>query len=57
MVFWYLLARICELLDRQIDGVLGGLVSGHTLKHLFAAVAAYAMLAMLRAASRTGGIR
>ncbi len=41
--FWYMLlfyaaARVCELFDKQIFA-FGGLLSGHTLKHLFAAVA------------------
>jgi len=42
----YALAKIAESLDRFIFS-LGHLVSGHTLKHLFAAAAAYGMLRML----------
>jgi hypothetical protein len=40
-------AKLLESLDRQIYA-LGGLVSGHTLKHLVAAGAAYFILTMLR---------
>ncbi len=51
MFLWYAAARLSELFDREIFGVLGGLVSGHTLKHLLAAGAAVMVLAMLRAAA------
>jgi hypothetical protein len=43
---WYALAKICETLDRQIFDVLR-VVSGHTLKHLFAAMVGFAACAML----------
>jgi len=43
---WYALAKICETFDRQIFDVLR-VVSGHTLKHLFAAMAGFAACAML----------
>lgn len=56
MFLWYALARVCELFDQQIHGLLGGLVSGHTLKHLTAAAAAYTILAMLRAAAKEPAI-
>jgi len=36
---WYAVAKLCEALDRPIFAV-GGIVSGHTLKHLAAATAA-----------------
>ena len=45
---WYLLAKLFERLDRPIFA-LGGLVSGHTLKHLTAALSMYWILRMLRA--------
>jgi len=35
----YAIAKVCELFDRQIFDALHGTVSGHTLKHLFAAAA------------------
>lgn len=44
---FYLLAKIFETADRQIYA-LGHIVSGHTLKHLAAAVAGYWILRMLR---------
>ena len=43
---WYALAKICEALDRQVFDVLH-VISGHTLKHLFAALAGFAACAML----------
>ena len=43
----YVLAKLFELLDRPIFD-LGHVVSGHTLKHLTAALSAYWVLRMLR---------
>jgi hypothetical protein len=48
VVGWYVLAKIFEVFDVQILA-LGELVSGHTLKHLASAMAAYWILRMLRA--------
>ena len=45
----YALAKVMELADRPVLEVLGGIVSGHTLKHLLAAAAG---LWLLRAATR-----
>jgi hypothetical protein len=42
----YAIAKICEALDRQVFDVVH-VVSGHTLKHLFAALAGFAACAML----------
>ena len=44
---WYALAKLFEALDAQIFAV-GGIVSGHTLKHLASAVAMYWILRMVR---------
>jgi len=44
---WYAAALGAELLDRQIFA-LGGIVSGHTVKHVCAALAACWVLRMLR---------
>ena len=44
---FYVLAKILETLDPQLFS-LGRLVSGHTLKHLAAALSAYWILRMLR---------
>jgi hypothetical protein len=44
---WYIVAKITELLDHEIFAALGGTVSGHTLKHLAAAVAAAIVARML----------
>jgi hypothetical protein len=46
---FYALAKILEAFDRQVFRMLGGMVSGHTLKHLAAAYAGYWILRMLQA--------
>jgi hypothetical protein len=46
MVGLYILAKAFELLDAPIFK-LGHLVSGHSLKHLLAGLAAYVILCML----------
>ncbi|MFQ5880973.1 MAG: ceramidase domain-containing protein [Candidatus Methylomirabilales bacterium] len=46
-VGWYILAKAFEFLDAQVFA-LGRVVSGHTLKHLASAIAAYWILRMLR---------
>lgn len=43
----YVLSKGCELLDASILD-LGHIVSGHTLKHIAAAVALYCVLRTLR---------
>jgi predicted membrane channel-forming protein YqfA (hemolysin III family) len=43
----YALAKIFETADRLIFSI-GGIVSGHTLKHIFAAASAYWILRMLK---------
>lgn len=45
----YALAVACEQLDRQIFEHLNQAISGHTLKHLFAALAPFWIYRMLRA--------
>jgi hypothetical protein len=44
---WYLTAKLLEFFDRSVFKLTGG-VSGHTLKHLAAAMAAWQVLSMLR---------
>ena len=52
----YALAMLCgELLDARIFA-LGQVVSGHTLKHLFAGAAAYRVLRMLQARRANGRV-
>src|SRR5262249_3726893 len=43
----YLVAKLLELLDTQVYAQ-GGLMSGHTLKHLFAAVTPYLIYHMIK---------
>jgi hypothetical protein len=44
---FYVLAKVLELLDKPIFELTGHIISGHTLKHLAAAGAAYWILKML----------
>ena len=48
VIGWYALAKVLEVLDRPIFESSGQLVSGHSLKHLAAAMATYWLLLMLR---------
>jgi hypothetical protein len=48
---WYGFAKLLEYFDRGIFELSANLVSGHSLKHLAAAVATYLVLRMLRASS------
>jgi hypothetical protein len=50
---FYAMAKVFEVSDREIFA-LGGLVSGHTLKHLAAALATYWVLRMLKLRSPLG---
>ena len=48
----YVLAKVCEHFDAQVFMLSGEVVSGHTLKHLVAALAAWAVIQPLRRARR-----
>jgi hypothetical protein len=50
----FVLAKLCELFDKQIYN-LGGILSGHTLKHLLAGLSSFWLLRMLwrRSAAET----
>jgi hypothetical protein len=47
VIFWYALAKALEHFDYEISALLGGAVSGHSLKHLAAAVAAIVVIRMI----------
>lgn len=49
----YVFAKLAEHFDRAIFAALGESVSGHTLKHLFAAAGCYALLRFLKARKRS----
>lgn len=53
----YLLAKFFEFSDRETFEMMSGFVSGHTLKHLLAALACYLILVMLKTRKlvETGG--
>lgn len=46
-LFWYGLSKILEHFDGEVFALLGGMVSGHSLKHLAAAGSACVILRML----------
>jgi hypothetical protein len=46
-LFWYILAKVCEYPYDRLLYAQGRWLSGHTLKHLFAAVAIYCILRMV----------
>jgi len=45
---WYGLAKVFESTDLAVYKATGGILSGHTVKHLLAAGAVFAMVRMLR---------
>ncbi|MDH5535068.1 MAG: ceramidase [Betaproteobacteria bacterium] len=45
---FYALAKAAEMHDREVFTFTAGIVSGHTMKHVLAAFAIWAMLAMVR---------
>ncbi len=47
----FALATVLEVLDKEVFAATAGQVSGHTLKHLAAAIAVYRFVVMLRAAT------
>lgn len=47
VIVWYGLSKVLEHFDREVFDLFGQTISGHTLKHLAAAVATYMLLRML----------
>lgn len=47
IVFWYGVAKALEYFDSQVYVLLGETISGHSLKHVAAAAAAYTVLKMI----------
>src|SRR5713101_2108557 len=45
---WHALAKVSELYDREIFALTGNLFSGHSFKHILAAMACFTILWMLR---------
>ncbi|GJL79524.1 MAG: membrane protein [Nitrospinaceae bacterium] len=48
VIIGYGLAKVCELLDGQIYALTHHLMSGHTLKHLIAAIAVFGLVKYIR---------
>ena len=53
MILWYASAKVLEHFDGEVFALLGHTVSGHTLKHLAAAVAPIVIVRMLLAQKRS----
>ncbi len=49
---WYGLAKVFETFDLQIYRMLGGTLSGHTIKHVLASFAVFAIVRQLRLRNR-----
>jgi hypothetical protein len=47
-LLFYLLAKVFEVTDKLVFSLTNQLISGHTIKHLFAAVATYCVYLMLK---------
>lgn len=47
ILVWYAIAKVLEVFDREVFDMLGGAVSGHSLKHLAAAIACVMVLRMI----------
>jgi hypothetical protein len=41
---FYIVGRVMELFDKEVFRLTGDLISGHTLKHIFSAIACYALV-------------
>jgi len=52
VIFFYILAKLFELSDATVFEATGHIVSGHTLKHLAAALAAWPVIRALRPSNR-----
>jgi Ceramidase len=52
-VIWYIIAKLFDLFDRPIFSLLGS-VSGHTLKHIAAAIATWYLVKMFQQKYRAG---
>jgi hypothetical protein len=52
---WYGLAKVFETFDLQVYRLLNGTVSGHTIKHVLAAGAVFAVVRQLQRRSAIGG--
>ncbi len=53
VIAWYVLAKALELGDHLVFDLTQGLVSGHTLKHLAAALAAWPVISLMHNGAQT----
>jgi len=53
LLFWYVIAKVAETADVALWNATGGLVAGHMIKHVAAAIGGVAVAAALRRASVT----
>lgn len=50
LLFWYVIAKVAETADASLWNATGGLVAGHMIKHLAAAIGGFAVALALRPA-------
>ncbi len=57
VIGWYMAAKVLELVDHEIFTATHGWVSGHSLKHVAAAMAAWPVLGVMHngAQKKSGG--
>ena len=56
VIVWYGIAKVLEHFDGPVLALLGGAVSGHSLKHLAAAIATYHVLRMVTGTPERAGL-
>ncbi|NNE23348.1 MAG: alkaline phytoceramidase, partial [Rhizobiales bacterium] len=54
LIAWYAVAKLLEHFDAVVLTLLGGTISGHTLKHLASGAAALVVIRMLASKDQTG---
>ena len=54
VIVWYAVAKVLELCDHQVLAIAHGCVSGHTLKHIAAAMAAWPVIAVMQNGAYSG---
>lgn len=47
LIAWYAVAKLLELGDQSVFALTHGLISGHSLKHVAAALSAWPLIALM----------
>ena len=57
MFLFFGVAKLSETYDKQIYGMTGDIISGHTIKHLLMAIAGYEIVLMVKKGIKLQGFR